>query len=326
MNQEIMVTICCITYNQEKYISKTIESFLIQETNFKYEIIIHDDASTDNTTEIIRSYEKRFPDIIKPIYQTENQYSKGVIPSQIIYKKAKGKYITICEGDDYWSSQYKLQKQVDFLESHLDYIATSHWCEVVDENNNVSNDYPNKDEVFNFKRELYTLEDYKKNIIPGHVNTIMFRNIYLEQKCDYGAIYSASRLVGDRTTYLILTLSGKIHVMQEFMSCYRFVCNKKGTNYCSIVKDKNQYYDWYNYYNNLEKYCYKIMNKTVDLGNLKYANVKSAVYRYVGSDSYEDKDVLDRIKNEFNSKEKIKYTILIPVFILKAKIKNIISK
>lgn len=326
MDQEIMVTICCITYNQEKYISQTIESFLMQETNFKYEIIIHDDASTDNTTEIIRRYEEKFPDIIKPIYQVENQYSRGIIPSQIVYKKARGKYITICEGDDYWSSKFKLQKQFDFLEKNQDYIATAHWCEVVDQNNNISDLYKNKYEVFNFKKDTYTLEDYKRNIIPGHVNTLMFRNIYIESKYDYGAIYSASKLVGDRTTYLILVLSGKVHVIHEVMSCYRFICNDKGTNYCSLVKDKNQYYDWYNYYNNLEKYCYKIMNKKVDLGCLKGQNVKGAIYRYISSHDIKDKEVLEKIKVMFNYREKVKYKILLPLFITKASIKKIIYK
>ncbi|HHQ4319022.1 TPA: hypothetical protein ACSQRH_001557 [Clostridium perfringens] len=103
-------------------------------------------------------------------------------------------------------------------------------------------------------------------------------------------------MVGDRTTYLILVLSGKVHVIHEVMSYYRFICNDKGTNYCSLVKDKNQYYDWYNYYNNLEKYCYKIMNKKVDLGYLKGQNVKGAIYIYISSNDIKDKEVLEKNK------------------------------
>lgn len=115
---EIMVSICCITYNHEKYIAEAIESFLMQKTNFKFEVLIHDDASTDNTAKIVREYEKKYPDIIKPIYQIENQYSKGKKVSSNNYNRAKGKYIAICEGDDYWTDPYKLQKQFNYMEKN----------------------------------------------------------------------------------------------------------------------------------------------------------------------------------------------------------------
>ena len=106
--EEIKVSICCITYNHEDYIADAIESFLMQETDFKYEILIHDDASTDKTADIIRSYELKYPEIIKPIYQTVNQYSKNtkILPT-FLYPKAKGKYIALCEGDDYWIDPLK---------------------------------------------------------------------------------------------------------------------------------------------------------------------------------------------------------------------------
>ncbi len=116
---EIMVSICCITYNHEKYIAEAIESFLMQKTNFKFEVLIHDDASTDDTAKIIREYEEKYPNIIKPIYQVKNQYSQGKIVSSNNYNRAKGKYIAICEGDDYWIDPYKLQKQFDYMERNL---------------------------------------------------------------------------------------------------------------------------------------------------------------------------------------------------------------
>ena len=124
---EFLVSICCITYNHAPFIRQCLNGFVMQKTKFPFEILIHDDASTDGTQEIIREYEQKYPDIIKPIYQAENQYSKG-IKINLTYNlpRAKGKYIAFCEGDDYWTAPDKLQKQVDFLESHLDYVMCSH--------------------------------------------------------------------------------------------------------------------------------------------------------------------------------------------------------
>lgn len=116
-NSNPLVSICCISYNQENYIRDAIEGFLMQKTTFPVEIIIHDDASTDATANIIRDYSEKYPDLFITIFQTENQYSKGVKPfSKYVLPKVKGKYIAACEGDDYWIDPLKLQKQVDFLE------------------------------------------------------------------------------------------------------------------------------------------------------------------------------------------------------------------
>ncbi len=118
---ETLVSICCATYMHEKYLAQTLEGFLMQEVNFKFEILIHDDASKDGTQAIIKSYADKYPDIIKPILQVENQYSKGVpINETFNFPRAIGKYIALCEGDDYWVSKDKLQKQVDYMEANPD--------------------------------------------------------------------------------------------------------------------------------------------------------------------------------------------------------------
>ncbi|EKO3569132.1 glycosyltransferase [Vibrio metschnikovii] len=110
-----LVSICCTAYNHENYIEDSIKGFLIQETDFPFEILIHDDASTDNTANIIREYEKQYPNIIKPIYQIENQYSQGRRIMPIVVKQGSGEFIALCEGDDYWISPLKLQQQYDYL-------------------------------------------------------------------------------------------------------------------------------------------------------------------------------------------------------------------
>jgi len=120
--KEPLVSIRCITYNQQQYISQALDGFLMQETNFPFEIIIHDDASTDETTEIIKQYEKKFPDIVKPIFEKENQYSKkDNTLDLLILPYLKGKYTAYCEGDDFWTNKNKLQMQIDFLENNPDY-------------------------------------------------------------------------------------------------------------------------------------------------------------------------------------------------------------
>ena len=124
-SRPLMVTIRCITYNHEPYIRQCLEGFVMQKTNFRFEAVVHDDASTDGTANIIREYAEKYPDIIKPIYETENQYSKhdGSL-SRIMDEHTHGKYIAFCEGDDYWTDMYKLQKQYDFLETNPKFIMS----------------------------------------------------------------------------------------------------------------------------------------------------------------------------------------------------------
>ncbi len=117
-----LVSVRCITYNHEPYIAQALDGFLMQKTNFPFEVVVHDDASTDKTADIIREYQAKFPKIIKPIYETENQYSKhdGSLV-RIVNAALKGKYVAFCEGDDYWIDENKLQMQVDFLEKNPEY-------------------------------------------------------------------------------------------------------------------------------------------------------------------------------------------------------------
>ncbi len=125
-----LVSISCITFNQESYIINCLEGFLNQKVTFPVEILIHDDASCDNTQKIIQSYVDKYPDIIKPIFQSENQFMKGArcIHAIFNFNRSKGKYIATCEGDDYWISDTKLSKQIAFLEKNFDFTLSSHAC------------------------------------------------------------------------------------------------------------------------------------------------------------------------------------------------------
>ncbi len=113
-----LISVCCTAYNHEKYIAQTLEGFLSQQTEYSFEILIHDDASPDGTADIIRDYARRYPDLIRPLYQTENQYSQNVpINETFNFPRARGKYIALCEGDDYWCHPAKLQRQIAHMES-----------------------------------------------------------------------------------------------------------------------------------------------------------------------------------------------------------------
>lgn len=126
MDSKPLVSICCTTYNHEPFIRDTIEAFLSQKGNFHIEILINDDASTDGTPSILREYEKRYPDLIKVVYQVENQYSKGIVPLvDLLFPRVKGKYVAICEGDDQWVDENKLHRQVDYMESNSQCVITS---------------------------------------------------------------------------------------------------------------------------------------------------------------------------------------------------------
>lgn len=126
-NDEVMVSILVAVYNHEKYLDECLNSIVNQKTNFKYEVLVHDDCSTDNSKTIIEEYYKKYPYIIIPFYEEENQYSKGVkINIDILIPNIKGKYFCFCEGDDFWVDENKLQKQFDFLENNKEYKFCVH--------------------------------------------------------------------------------------------------------------------------------------------------------------------------------------------------------
>lgn len=212
--EDIIVSIITLTYNHESYIRECLDGILMQQTSFKFELLIHDDASTDNTANIIREYEAKYPDIIKPIYQTQNQYSQKVpIGCTYLYPRAQGKYIALCEGDDYWTDPLKLQKQVDFLESHPDYVMCSHRFNLYIQNKGVfQNDwYGDRTEGVNYN--LNTL-------IHGgwffHPLTVMFRS----DKLDLDE-YSQYKYSMDAVLFFHLLKKGEGYMMSDNMSVYR---------------------------------------------------------------------------------------------------------
>jgi len=175
LNAQPLVSISCMTYNHAPFIRKCLDSFLMQKTNFPIEIIIHDDASMDGTIDIIQEYASKYPETIFPMIQKENQYSLGIrgITSQYNYPRCRGKYIAICEGDDYWTDPLQMQKQVDFLEAHEDYVLTFHDFNIVDEKDLIIN----ADPLESCQKKDASREDLILGDLMTMTLTLCFRNV-----------------------------------------------------------------------------------------------------------------------------------------------------
>jgi glycosyltransferase involved in cell wall biosynthesis len=207
-----LVSIACIAYNHDTYIGAAIDSFLMQETNFAYEIVIHDDASSDNTADIIQQYQQKYPDLISSIIQGENQYSKGINPLvRYVFPKCRGKYIAICEADDYWTDALKLQKQVDTLSTNNELSLCFHNALVKNES------VRGRDRLFCDETiaEITGIE----NVISKyyiHTASMVFKKAALDTPSWLQRVYN-----GDWAIQLILAKNGKIKYLDDVMSVYR---------------------------------------------------------------------------------------------------------
>lgn len=210
-----LLSISCITYNHVNYIRQALDGFLMQKTSFPFEIIIHDDASNDGTREIIEEYHKKFPELIFPYFQKENQYSKGIrgITMRYNYPRCRGKYIALCEGDDYWTDPNKLQKQVDFLEKNEDYIACFHNALIENEITNQVHKYHD----WTDSREVSKIEVIE---IGGYVfptASLVFRN-----SIDYNWLLKhAYCSAGDLVLSIELIKKGNLYYLDDIMCNYR---------------------------------------------------------------------------------------------------------
>ncbi len=219
---QVAVSVICNAYNHGKYIRDTLEGFVMQETDFKFEVLVHDDASTDNTADIIREYEGKYPEIIKPIYQTENQYSQGIKPgAKFQYPRAKGKYIAFCEGDDYWTDPKKLQKQYDALELHPEIDICAHKTRVIMAKNGKTVRYispADKDMVLKAEDVIYGEGDFVCT------NSLMFRPHVIHNPTKF-----RQQLMLDYTMQIQGSLNGGMLYLDDCMSVYRYMAENSWT-------------------------------------------------------------------------------------------------
>lgn len=271
-NNTPLVSICCPTYNHEEYITKALDGFLMQKVNFPVEIIVHDDASSDRTSNIIREYEKEHSNIIA-IIQPENLMSKGLNPTiDYCLLKAKGKYVALCEGDDYWVDPLKLQKQVDFLEANDDYNICFHEVKVFSQNRNefIENTITRK-----VKGTTDILDLSKGNFI--HTPSVVFRNNFDIPKWFFKSP------IGDWTLYMIIIKDKKIKKIDDVMSVYRMHGESIWSNKTQEKRNELTKIGLELVYNNL-----KIKNK----------EAKNIIKRRIGVREFLLKRVLKKILNK----------------------------
>ena len=271
MRLDPTVSISCTTYNHANFIKSCLEGFLMQQTSFEFEILIHDDASTDETQDIIKAYQQKHPTIIKPIFQTENQYSKGVrgIMPRFNFPRAQGKYIALCEGDDYWTDPLKLQKQVDFLEENEEYSMCFHKVNLIYPDNSIIEDNITKVPV-----KYESIEDLAEKGNYIHTPSVMFtrQELILPKE-----MYLSP--VGDFFLYMIISRNEKIGYLEEIMAVYRVGSGIWSTK-SSYVRNLNT------------NYCFALLVKT----NLFTGKVNQILINRI-------EIFLRRFENELKSKD-----------------------
>lgn len=231
--EEPLVSVLCITYNHARYIRETLDGIMVQKTNFPYEVLIHDDASTDGTADIIREYETKYPEIIKPIYQTRNLYSQGIevekIEKEYQFSRVKGRYIAICEGDDYWTDPQKLQRQFDALEAHPELDMCAH---------GTIKRYPSGREVPLNVVSQPVIITTEQIILGGGLSvsscSLMYRKAMLDKPWRFFSFWSY-----DYPTKILGSLRGGILCLPYTMAVYRFMSGPDAWT-SRVLKDREK--------------------------------------------------------------------------------------
>ncbi|MDB4498118.1 glycosyltransferase [Gammaproteobacteria bacterium] len=209
-NNTPLVTVVAIVFNHDKFLHTFFDSLVNQKCNFDYEILVHDDASTDNSVNIINEYAAKYPSLFRLILQKENQYSKDIpILPKHIFPECRGKYIALCEGDDYWTDENKLQSQFDIMEANPQYSCATHQTEVIYEDGSPSHVFKKLS-----KTELDIKDMMHKRYF--HTASIFFKSEYIPDLCTMPMVTSE-----DRAIFLYFAIRGFIYYDPKSMCVYR---------------------------------------------------------------------------------------------------------
>lgn len=300
MSSCIKVSVIVLTYNHEKYICQTLDSILMQKTNFCYEVLIGDDASLDGTQRILQKYKSAYPHIFKlflrstNIGATRNGYELNI--------HARGQYIATLDGDDFWTDDRKLQIQSNFLDVNDKYIACCHKYDIVDETGALMKFPPYIDWVSN--KKVFQLSDFKGGILPGHPSTIMKRNIFINPKYDYSILYKAHKMISDRTSAMITLALGDYYMIDRKMGVYRFRLKIGGDNLTSqlYVTDNNAILNDYIFTCRLQGYAENVLGIDGGFEQRKKELLVSAIYQALKNKDKTQMEVAFKILQEAKSK------------------------
>ena len=275
-NEEIVVSVCMLAYNHGKYIRQALDSVFMQQTNFKFEVIVGEDCSPapDNSREILLEYKEKYGDQLVLILHEKNV---GVSANgNSISRKCRGKYKAFLECDDYWLDPLKLQKQVDFLDTHPDFSACGGDCEAVDDDGNVI-----KSSVLGLKKDsVVTMKDFrKKGMSVVHGNSLMVRrSIFPDTNPDYMKLRSAAPTMGDTITFSLLFINGPIYLFPSL-----FLAHRDGGKVASSfsASNSNRYIEYTYMRMDIEKALTEYFHGEYDFSFLNVNRIADAVFLYV---------------------------------------------
>lgn len=231
------LSIVLITYNHGKYIREALDGILMQKVNFAYEIVVGDDCSTDDTCDILKEYASKNPGLFRLILREKN-LGRPTLNVYLTSMECQGDYLAYLEGDDFWTDENKLQKQVDFLDAHPEYTGTTHSFRIIDENSKPSSD-ERKEKLYSWSGD-YTFEDWQKaGPWPGQTASNVCRNIYKNGKMDYSILYRAHDFIDDGIIFTFLLLQGKIYRFDDVMAAHRVIRKSGGDTWNSRVLARN---------------------------------------------------------------------------------------
>lgn len=274
------LTIVTTTYNQEKYIGKAIEGFVMQKTNFPFKIVISNDNSTDNTLQVIKEYQKKYPELIEVRTNEKNLGAMGNFIDTLSRIKDT-EYVALCDGDDFWTDENKLQKQVDFLDENKDFSICCHKAKVFYQNGEKEESI-----IPQGIPEITTLEDL---IVQNYIvaNSVVYRWKF-SNKNNLKDIFPANITPGDYYVHLIHAKDGKIKMFDEVMSCYRR--HEDGMWWSNDDENKEKFSMIYarkmlNFYNVADKYLET--PKEAFYEQRKYI-MHDAIVTYLKNEKYEE--------------------------------------
>lgn len=223
-SKEIMVSVFCLTFNQEKYIKDALDSFLSQLVDFNVEIVVHDDASTDKTPKILEEYSKKYPEIVKVFTETENVYSRvgdTIEVERIHIKNVKGKYVSSCEGDDYWTDPYKLFLQVQALENNASCCFSTHKVQILDLRNSDNNGILPKQSLPSGIIKQSDFIDLVNSDYPFQTSCYFMRKEVYEEFLDTYPDYARLMPTSDEAVMYYMGNKGDVYYIDRTMSCWR---------------------------------------------------------------------------------------------------------